>query len=285
MGQRHIDRSHQQPRDHARLDGLPHHGSILLHALGPDVESDDNPEIQRSDGVHGLIALQKSLHRRAVRILLGRRPVSAQRPDQTARKDHGDQNQKRGTQHLAQAVRQLVRPERQRHGNAEKYHGINQLGAAAKSRPKAAQIWQHRHLEGSAGRSGNRQAGADGQVDQQRKHEREPRMNAPSQAVKPSGHSNRRNSQHRKPHRAEQKSPHRVPGQRPRLGSQKGRKNQISRPEKHRKQRKSYQQQVTPRKFLPHSSFSVRSPPLFHGHFFRPCCFTVSCGRRSGCAA
>ena len=61
MGQHRVDHREENRSDHAGADGGPQDGTFLSDAQGPDIEDDDNAEIQTRNSVHGLIAGQKAL--------------------------------------------------------------------------------------------------------------------------------------------------------------------------------------------------------------------------------
>ena len=56
MRKHRVNHEQQRTRNPARADGAAHDLSVLLDALGANVERNDRTEVERCDGVHRLIA-------------------------------------------------------------------------------------------------------------------------------------------------------------------------------------------------------------------------------------
>ena len=65
MGQGRINKGQQNACYNSRLDGFPDDRTLLLHSLGPNIDSNDNSKIQGRNGIHGLISFQETCHSRA----------------------------------------------------------------------------------------------------------------------------------------------------------------------------------------------------------------------------
>ena len=65
VGQGRINKGQQNACYNSRLDGFPDDRTLLLHSLGPNIDSNDNSKIQGRNGIHGLISFQETCHSRA----------------------------------------------------------------------------------------------------------------------------------------------------------------------------------------------------------------------------
>ena len=240
-----IYREQHRARDPARAHRAAHDLLVVIHASGADVERDDRAEVERRKRVHRLIAGQQALRHGLRHIAPARRAVMRRyRVDQAARKQHHDQDDQRRAEDLAQAVGQLFRSQRHEKGHGEKQHRIDKL----LRRPAADE--RHEHLKRGARRARDGEARADGQVAQQRKHRRKARMHPRGKRGQAARPRNRDHAEHRQADRAHRKAEERQPGIRARLRPEKGREDQIARPEKHGEQSETHQKQVPPPQFL-----------------------------------
>lgn len=97
---------------------------------------------------------------------------------------------------------------------------------------------------------GNGEARADGEIDQQREHEREARMDARGKRLQTARPRDRDNAHDRHADGADREAEKRQPCVRAGLRPEKRRKNQVSRAEKHGKQSKAYENKTFSVKFV-----------------------------------
>ena len=240
-----------------------HHSLLSLHPPGPDIQGDDDAEVEGGNGVHGLVAVQKALDGRVAGIAAGGGCVAPHRPDQAAHKEHHNQGDEDGTEDFAQPVGEPLGLQRQGQGGGKEQHGVNQLEQSG--RGALPQKGGDRHLKGGTGRPWNGQAGANGKVNQKGKRRGKPGTHPARQRVQSAGAGHRHHAQDGEAHRRHRQTRKGNPGGCARLRACKGRENQVSRPEKHGKQGEPHKQQ-----FLPLQLLHIRPPTSRRQRLRRP---------------
>ena len=204
---------------------------MIRDSKGPDVHHDHDAEIQGRNGIHSLIAGQKALDRRD--LVIGRQggAVGSHRMDQTAHEHCPHQQQKHGAQELAQPSGQLLRLKGHQEGGGKKKQGVAELkphrGGAR------GQEGRDRHLKRGAGRPGDGQAGADGQIDQNGEHSGKGGMDPAGQFCQTPCPHHSDHTQNWEKHRADRQPGHSEPGVHPGLRAQLGWKDQVARTKEH----------------------------------------------------
>ena len=245
MAQHGVHGQQQRPGNESGLDDAVLHGLVLGDAPCPDVQRDDRAEVQRCQRVHGLVAVEHSLHGGQSGVLCaGGSVVCRQRVQQAPGKQRRDEQNQAGAEDAPQPFGELFRVERYQERRSEKYRRVDHL------QPGAAAQQRHQHLERGAGRARDGQTRPDGQVDQNGEHPGKGRVHPPGKSVQVACLSHRRNAGDGQADGADCKACKGKPEVCPGLCAQMRREDQVARPEKHGKQRKADQKQITAGKFF-----------------------------------
>ncbi len=164
VGQDHVHHGEDAACNETADHGVVDHAFLFLHTEGSQCGGNDQSKVQRSNGIHGLIAVHKALHEGGLLIGgLSRGNGSLALVHEEA-EEHHDQHQQRGGQEFAHPLHQFLGGQAQPQDNEEEYEGVSQHPQLHGS--AGGEIGSHRHLKGDGSRSGNAQSGSNGEVDQ-----------------------------------------------------------------------------------------------------------------------
>ena len=231
MGEHGVDGQQDSAGEPAGTDGAAHDGAVVLNAARADVEGDDDAEVERGDRVHRLVTDEKPLHRGVGRVRVRHRAVPARGPQGAAQKDDEDEQQQGGTEDLAKPVGELFRLEGEQERHTEEEGGVAELKES--ERCVRREEGGDGHFKGGAGGAGNGEAGPDGKIDEHRIDGCKARMYPSGQPGEPARPRHGDHPEDGEADGAEREPGHGGPGACPGLRAEKGREDQIPRPEEH----------------------------------------------------
>ena len=254
-GQTAVDKTHEQAGEHARTRDLAREARIIGHAELADIRRDDDAEGERRKQVHGLIARLKTRHDRIALIRAVRRTDGVHGIEQRSAHHGHDQHDKRGTGDAPQQLGERTGVHGQQVGHGKERHREHKARHFERNAGRKQRL---QHLKRGRRGARNGQARSDREVDGGDEHTREHRVHTRGEVANRTGKADGDDAEHGQADSGDEKTDHGGYDGAARLQAEKGRDNEVARPEEHREQGDAHEQGLSGREFC---ARHVRLPP------------------------
>lgn len=233
-----VDEREHGAGDEASADGGGGDELVVRDAEGADVEGDDDAEDHGGEGVHGLVAVDKSCRQRAGSVAFCWCAAGELRMEETGDEHGSDEKEQHRRHAFAEHVLELFRIACQKPGGEKKERGKSdgehELHRKPEDRPVASALGDEaEHGVARAGCARDRQERSDADVDDQRENAAEERMDLFAEFVDAADACRSDDAEHWKNNGRDDEADERWQRVRAGLKAEKRREDEISRTEKH----------------------------------------------------